>query len=339
MSSFKKRILIHFLIYGVVAFFIIFSAPFVGSEKLNFHSIIKEIFDNTNGTDSTIFLYIRIPRILLGFFAGGTLALVGAVFQVVLRNPLATPYTLGVTGGGTLGAVIAISLPGFYLKMGPFSTIQLFSLIGSFTLIVIIYKLAQSKHGVSMNTLLLAGVTIGIISGSLVLFVRYLVDPNLLAVMDRWMMGGLTINGYRELAALFPLLFPGLFMLFTQAPALNLMTFGSEIAAGHGVEVRKVQFRSLVGGCLATASVVSMVGPIGFIGLIIPHGIRRISGYDHRLVLPASFLTGGSFLVLCDIFARTITPPIEIPVGILTAMIGGPIFIKILLKKKSKEFK
>lgn len=339
MSYLKKHFFLHIFTYAIITFIIITLSPFVGSEKLSLSLIIKDIFQETRGGDSTIFLYLRIPRILLGFFAGGTLALVGAVFQVILRNPLATPFTLGVTGGGTLGAVIAISLPGFYIKWGFFSTVQLLSLFGSFAVIAIIYRLSQSKEGVSMNTLLLAGVTIGIITGSLVLFVRYLVDPNLLAVMDRWMMGGLTINGYKELASLFPLLLPGLFMLFTQAPALNLMTFGSEIAAGHGVEVRKVQFRSLVGGCLATASVVAMTGPIGFIGLIIPHGIRRLSGFDHRLVLPASFLTGGGFLVLCDVFARTLTPPTEIPVGIITAMIGGPIFIKILLRKKEKEFK
>jgi len=336
-SNFKKKLIVHLGIYSLLTVLILIIAPFIGSEKLDWVKIMRDLYSDSEGSDSRIFYFIRIPRIILGFLAGGSLALVGSVFQVVLRNPLATPFTLGVTGGGTLGAVIAISLPTFYINIGPFSTVQLFSLLGSFAVISLIYSFSQSRHGISMNTLLLAGVTIGIISGAFVLFFRYIVNPNLLVAMDRWMMGGLSLNGFKELSALFTLLIPGLFMLFAQTNSLNLLTFGSEIAAGHGVEVRKVQFRSLIGGCLATASVVSMTGPIGFIGLIIPHGIRRLSGYDHRIVMPGSFLVGGGFLVLCDIIARTIVSPAEIPVGIITAMIGGPIFIKILLRKRKKE--
>jgi iron complex transport system permease protein len=334
----KTHFLVHFSSYLVLAMIALIVSPFIGGEKLDWSIVFTDLFTNGRSVDTMIVLYQRIPRIMLGFLTGGSLALVGSVFQVILRNPLATPYTLGVTGGGTLGAVIAISLPGLYIDFGPFSTIQLFSLAGSSAIIILIYFLSKSKHGLSIYTILLAGVTLGIICSAMILFLRYLVNPFQLVYMDRWMMGGLNIIGYKELSSTFPFLLPGLFLLFTQANSLNLLTFGSEMASGYGVEVQKVQIRSLMGGCLATASVVSLSGAIGFIGLIIPHGIRRISGYDHKLVLPCSFLAGGSFLVICDVIARTVRHPAEIPVGIITALIGGPIFIKILLKKRRDEF-
>jgi len=150
--------------------------------------------------------------------------------------------------------------------------------------------------------------------------------------MDRWMMGGLDVVGYHELSALLPLLLPGLALLLFQGIALNQLAFGEEMATGHGVNVATVQRFVLLGTGLATAAAVSLAGPIGFVGLIVPHAVRRFSGSDHRLVLPASFLLGGTFLTLCDLFARTVVAPTEMPVGIVTAILGGPVFLRILLK-------
>jgi len=294
------------------------AAPFVGSEK----------------TTATIFWDLRLPRVVLGFLAGGTLALVGASLQVILRNPLATPYTLGVTGGGALGAVVAISVPGLVLTAGPLSTVQVFSLAGCALTLSLIYALARRPQGISMATLLLAGVTIGILCGALILLVRFLADPNLLVAMDRWVMGALGVVGYRELAALAPFLLPGLGLLALQTPSLNHLSLGEEMAAGHGVDVAAVHREVFFGAGLATAAVVSITGPIGFVGLIVPHAVRRLSGFDHRVVLPASFLLGGAFLVACDAVARTVLAPSEMPVGIITALVGGPIFIRILLKRR-----
>jgi len=152
--------------------------------------------------------------------------------------------------------------------------------------------------------------------------------------MDHWLMGGLDIVGYRSLAALLPLLLPGAGMLFMQMGSYNLLALGEEMALGYGVDVISVQRLSLIGGGLATAGAVSIAGPIGFVGLLVPHAVRRLSGFDHRILLPASFLAGGTLLVICDTIARTIVAPTEMPVGIITALVGGPFFIYLLFRKK-----
>ena len=312
------RCLLRIAAYAVPCLAVLAVAPLVGSHR----------------TTSTILWDLRVPRVVLGFLAGGTLALAGASLQVILRNPLATPYTLGVTGGGALGAFIAFATPGLTLTLGPLSTVQLFALAGCGLTLGLIYVLARRPQGISMGMLLLAGVTIGILCGALILLVRYLVSPHVLLAMDRWVMGGLDVVGYRELSGVLPFLLPGLGFLVLQMPVLNHLSLGEEMAAGHGVDVAAVHREVFLGAGLATAAVVSVTGPIGFVGLIVPHAVRRLSGFDHRVILPASFLLGGAFLVACDALARTIVAPSEMPVGILTALIGGPIFIHILLRRR-----
>jgi iron complex transport system permease protein len=277
---------------------------------------------------------LRVPRVILGLLAGGTLAACGATLQAVLRNPLATPYTLGVTSGGALGAFVAISMPALHVSLGPLSTVHLFALAGCGATLLFIYALARRPQGVSMNLLLLAGVTVGILCSALMLLVRFLAKPHLLVAMEHWVMGGLDVVGTRELAGLAPFLLPGLGLLAIQIPSLNHLSLGEEMAAGHGVDVAAVHREAFFGTGLATAAVVSVTGPIGFVGLIIPHAVRRLSGYDHRVVLPASFFLGGAFLVACDAAARTLLAAAEMPVGILTALVGGPIFIAILLRRR-----
>ena len=312
------RCLLRVAVYAVPCLVVVCLAPLVGSQR----------------TTAEILWQLRVPRVVLGLLAGGTLAVVGASLQVILRNPLATPYTLGVTGGGALGAVVAISIPGLAFAVGPLSTVQVFALAGCGATLLLIYVFARRAQGISMPMLLLAGVTIGILCGALMLLVRYLANPNLLVAMDRWVMGGLDVVGYRALGSLAPFLLPGLGLLALQVPTLNHLSLGEEMAAGHGVDVAAVHREVFLGAGLATAAVVSVTGPIGFVGLIVPHAVRRLSGFDHRVVLPASFLLGGAFLIACDALARIVVAPSEMPVGILTALIGGPIFIHILLRRR-----
>ncbi|MBN1843042.1 MAG: iron ABC transporter permease [Deltaproteobacteria bacterium] len=323
--------------YVLLSCAVLVTAPFFGSEPLAFDNVVDALFSHRPHVDADIFFYHRIPRVLLAFLVGGSLAVAGSALQVVLRNPLAEPFILGVAGGGAVGAVIAISVPGLLIRLGPFSSVQLLSLLGCILCICGIYRLASRPVGISMTSILLAGVTINILCGAAILLVRYLVSPHLLVAMDRWMMGGLDVIGYRELSALLPLLLPGLALLFIQGPALNLLAFGEDMATGHGVNVASVQKQILAGTGLATAAAVSLAGPIGFVGLIIPHAVRRLSGVDHRVVLPASFCLGGAFLTVCDLVARTVVAPTEMPVGIITAIIGGPIFLRILLKGRRRE--
>lgn len=321
--------------YAVFALLVIVLAPLLGSETLDLKTVLTDLAsDQSWHTDTSIFIYQRLPRVVFAFLVGSALALTGAVFQVVLRNPLATPYTLGVTGGGTVGAYIAISIPALTVQLGPFSTVQLFALVGAALTLTLIFLLARRPEGIAVFTLLLTGVSIGIFCSAIVLLLSYFASPNLLVAMNRWTMGGVDIIGYSQLAALLPLLLPGLGLLFLQTRQLNHIALGDEMALGHGVDVAALQRCVFIGGGLTTAAVVSLAGPIAFVGLIIPHIVRRLSGYDHRIVLPASFLAGGAFLVLCDCIARTVIAPTEMPVGIITAVTGAPFFIHLLIRRK-----
>lgn len=281
--------------------------------------------------DAFIFYQLRLPRVFLSLVVGGSLAMTGAAFQVILRNPLAEPFTLGVTGGAAVGAVLALTVGGLSFRFGPLSSVQFFALAGAGLAMFLVYQLARRPQGISMSVLLLAGVTVSILSGGLVMLIRYLANPHLLVVMDRWLMGGLETIGYGDLKTISPFIVAGIILLLFQMPSLNHVSLGKAMAAGHGVEVAKVQRMTFIGGSLLTAGVVSLAGPIGFVGLIVPHAVRRLSGFDQRVVLPAAFLLGGAFLAVCDTAARMVIAPREIPVGVITALVGGPIFIKILL--------
>lgn len=304
-------------------------APLIGSETIS----LQAVFSHQNAIDSNILFFQRIPRIILAALVGGALATVGACFQGMLRNPLAEPYTLGVTGGSAVGAAAAIIFPALQWSWGPFSTVQALALAGAALSMGFIYLLANRPQGIAMNTLLLAGVTLSVLCGGIILLLRYIASPNYLAQMDRWLMGGLDVVGYHDLSLLLPFLLPGLGLLFGCMIEINHLTLGQDMALGHGVNVHSVHRRLFFGGSLATAAAVSLAGPIGFVGLIAPHAVRRLSGFDHRVVLPGSFMLGGAFLVLCDALSRTLLAPREIPVGVITAMIGGPLFIYLLIRR------
>ena len=336
----RRRWIVHLLCYVGLTVLALAICPWVGSESLSPHALWQVWTGQMEQhLEADIFLKQRLPRVLLGFVVGGTLAAVGCVFQVIFRNPLATPYTLGVTGGGTLGAYLALSFPLLNFDVQLFSwfpvisSTQLLALLGAMAVLGLLYIAARQRPGVSMTTLLLAGVTIGIMCTAFILLIRYIAEPHILVSMDRWTMGRLDIVGFSDLAVLWPLVLPGLGLLALQTPVLNQLSLGKDLAMGQGVNVERVQRHCLVGGALATAAVVSLAGPIGFVGLIIPHIIRRLSGFDHRIVLPASFLLGGAFLVLCDSTARTVLAPTEIPVGVITALVGGPFFIYVLVRR------
>jgi len=333
----RKRFACVLALYFAAALLALVFAPMAGTEPISPSAVWKQIVSGKLETDATIFLSLRLPRVCLGLLAGGTLAMVGASFQVVLRNVLATPYTLGVTGGGTLGAVVAISFIGPAVGWGPFSPVQLLALAGSFVALAFIYLVARRTAGLSMNVVLLAGVTFGILAGALIMLVKYLANPHKLAVMDQWMMGGLDVVGFRSVVGLLPLLVPATVVIVLQAPRLNHLALGEEMAAGHGVDVARVQRASLLAGGVATAVIVSLTGPIGFVGLVVPHIVRRLSGNDQRLVLPASFALGGTLLVGCDLLARALVGSREMPVGIVTAMVGGPVFIYLLVRRTRRS--
>jgi len=283
--------------------------------------------------DLNIIWMQRLPRVLLGLIAGGGLAVTGAIFQALLRNPLATPDTLGVSAGAALGAVVGISLDVPGPALGPLTSVQLFALAGALVSIGIVYLLARHREVFSPLKLLLAGVTLALISSALIMFVRFISDPQKLVIVDRWLMGGLDVQGFRSLAAVLPLFLPALLLLLTEAGAMNQLSLGEEMAAGRGVNVAGVQAEAFLAGSALTAAVVSVTGPIGFVGLIVPHLLRAIFGPDHRVLLFLCFFGGGIFLAAADTVARSAFAPSELPVGVLTAMLGGPFFLFLLVTR------
>jgi len=323
------------LTYSIFVVATLIVCPLVGSESLNVKTIFYDtISGHASDIDADIFYNQRVPRVLLAFLTGAVLAVAGNTFQVILRNPLATPYTLGVTGGASVGAYLAIAFPVLNFSIGKFSSIQLMAILGAGVVGLMIYAASRKKNGLSMHTMLLAGVTIGIMCGAFIMLIRYLTDPNLLGALDKWTMGRLDMIGFDSFYSVLPLSLAGLIMIAFYVRSLNHIALGEEMASGHGVDVSAVQKNCFIGASVATAAVVSTVGPIGFVGLIVPHMVRYFSGYDNRPVMVGCACMGGAFLVICDAIARTIISPAEIPVGVITALIGGPCFIYLLVSKK-----
>ncbi len=334
-SFYTNRALRGVFLYLLFAAAVLVFSPAVGSEPLDMKLIIKDLGDGgISEIDTDIFINQRLPRVLLAFITGAVLAVAGNTFQVILRNPLATPYTLGVTGGAAVGAYLAIAFPFLNVQFGKVNSVQFFSIAGAGLIVLLIYIASRRKAGLSMYTMLLAGVTVSIMCGAFIILIRYLTKPHLLVSLDRWTMGRLDIVGYDSFYSIVPLAGAGLIMILLNLRSLNHISLGEEMAMGHGVDVASVQRYCFIGGSVATAAVVSGAGPIGFIGLIVPHIVRKISGFDNRLVTFGCFCLGGAFLVLCDAPARTVIAPTEIPVGVITALIGGPCFIYLLVRKK-----
>ncbi len=330
----KKKYLLTTFAYLIISIVIIIASLYFGESDISFLEVLKSFYGGLTGIKASLFYYQRLPRVILGFLAGGTFALTGLCYQNVFKNSLATPFTTGITSGGTLGAVIAISFTVINIDFSFISTVQVFSLAGSLLVLFIIFSLNHRNRENFMNTLLLTGISLGILISAFVLLIRYLISPNILAVVDRWVMGGLNINGFSQVAPVFPLLIPGLTLLFWQSGKLNYFVSGDEMAYSRGIDAKFITRIVLLGGTLSTASIVSITGPIAFVGLIIPHIIKSISGYDMRVNSVAVFFAGGAFLALCDAFARVIISPAELPVGIVTAFLGGGYFIYLINRKK-----
>ena len=277
----------------------------------------------------TIFWQIRLPRVLLALLAGGALAISGLGFQTLFRNPLAEPYTLGVSGGAALGAVLALRAEG-----GDFlglSLVAFASFAGAVGATALIVGLALRRQGVETPTLLLAGIAVSLSCSAIILFLQYLSDSTQTFRMVRWMMGGLAVVGYGEVLWLLPCVLAGSAALLVLRWELNLLLTGEELAASRGVDLARLRFRVLLATSLMIGALVAVAGPIGFVGLIVPHILRRFVGHDHLFLAPACLLGGGAFLALCDVVARTVMAPAELPVGILTALLGGPFFLWLLV--------
>jgi iron complex transport system permease protein len=320
-------------IFAFATAVVLLLAPTLGSTPISLSRVFDPSVSWQENVDAQIFFIARLPRVLAGALVGSTLAAAGVILQALLRNPLATPFTLGVSAGAALGAMLAIAL-NLDLGMLGVTSVPIASLIGSFVGTAVVYFLAtRVRGGLSTNVILLAGVTMNSFFSAIITFVQYLVDFADWYRTARWLLGNLDVSSFRPILATTPLLLLA-FGLFAMLPrALNLLTLGDDVASARGVDVGRIQRIAFVSSSLATGAAVSLAGPIGFIGIVVPHLVRLMVGSDHRIVLPAATLFGASFLVLCDLIARTAMAPIELPVGIVTAMIGGPFFLWLLVRK------
>ncbi|NLZ94135.1 MAG: iron chelate uptake ABC transporter family permease subunit [Firmicutes bacterium] len=291
------------------------------------------VADIPTSTQSIIW-NLRFPRVLLGLLIGASLALAGVSFQGLLRNPLADPFTIGVSSGAAVGATVAILLRQVYQFNFP-QMVPLFAFVGAFLAMFFVYNLAKIGGQVPVVTLLLAGVVVSSFLSAVISLLMVFAGENMQGIFF-WLSGGLIMRSWTEIWFVLPYLLIGSVILYTYARDLNVLLMGEEAALTLGVNVERTKKILLVTASLVTAAAVSVSGMIGFVGLIIPHAVRIVTGPDHRTLLPASALVGASFLIWADVVARTVMAPKEIPVGIITAFVGAPFFIYLLRKKKSE---
>lgn len=303
------------------------------------HFSPRDLFELWNGDPEDIRLNIlrqlRVPRIILGLIVGGALSLSGIILQGIFRNPLVEPYTLGISGGASVAvtAAIVFSLPTLY---GSFM-LPVAGFIGALVTIFLVYTLGIKKNRIHIQTLLLTGVMISFISSSLMLLIMSVTKSENLHGIVFWIMGSLNETNPLLITLISVVSLAVLGITFLYTPALNAMRLGSERATQLGVNAGQAIRILFLLSSLLTGMCVSIVGVIGFVGLIIPQLMRFIIGTDFRVLLPASFLGGGIFLILSDIFARTVIAPNELPIGVITGIIGGIIFITVMGSNKTTK--
>jgi iron complex transport system permease protein len=322
-----------YALFGALLLVALIAAPLVGSTALDLRAVIDRSRPFADNLDAQIFFIARLPRVLAAGLVGATLAVAGVVMQALLRNPLATPFTLGVSSGSALGAMLAITYMPTWTS-GAFTSVPLASLAGAMGAVLIVYALAQVRHrGFSTDVLLLAGVTLNAFFSALILLVQYLSDFTETMRTLRWLMGDLDVAGYRPIVVAVLMLLPAAVAFAWLPRSLNALALGAEQAGSRGVPVVGVQRLAFFASSLATGVAVSLAGPIGFVGIIVPHLVRLLVGADHRVVVPASALFGAAFLMACDAVARVVLAPVELPVGVVTAVLGAPFFLWLLIRK------
>jgi iron complex transport system permease protein len=299
-----------------------------GSVELTTAEVLAALTTGDVEVHRDIVLQLRLPRTLLGVLVGGGLALAGATFQALLRNPLAEPYILGISGGASVGAVTVLALG--WAGVGSWS-LPLAAFAGALLAIVLVFRVATTTgHAMDVRVLLLAGVVVAAFFSACIAFILSISSARTVQSAVLWIMGSLANASWQSvlLAAVYTM--PAATVLIGLARPLNLMAIGEETANYLGADVEGVKRTALVIAALITAAGVAVAGVIGFVGLVVPHAIRLLIGSDHRALLPLSFLGGAAFLTLADLFARLALAPTEIPIGVITAFVGVPIFLVLL---------
>ncbi len=316
-------------------------AATMGYMKVPAADVLQVVFQRITGGASTlepvtvaVVADVRLPRILAAVLVGGVLALCGTVFQAILLNPLADPYTLGISSGAAFGASLVIVLQVFGLALPPALSIPVFAFAGSLFTLFAVLALASGDRRLSSTSLILSGVIVAAILSAAIGFLKFLADEQV-GIIIFWLMGSLSGVSWQNLSLLFPVALAGLAICLLYGRELNIMATGERAAATLGVNTVRLRWILLVVCSLMTAVCVSVSGIIGFVGLIVPHLLRHLIGPDNRWLIGLSFLGGGLLLLFADTLTRAVLPA-EVPIGVLTALIGGPFFC-VIFKKRQQD--
>ena len=330
----RKKIVLTTFLLGTVLILISIIAISAGSSGVHFWETLAILAGKTNpdSATATILYQIRLPRVILAAFVGGSLALGGLVFQALLRNPLAEPYILGISGGSAIGAILAM-----LLGLSYFPGVTIFSFTGSLLVLAFVTTLAGTTMGntmLSRDSLLLGGVMMNAFCAAVIMFLISMTRSFQVQHILYWLMGDLATMQKGQLPILL-LVLPCFVIIFILARPMNLLLLGRETAAAMGINVKSIVMLLLVITSLMVSIIVSLSGLIGFVGLVIPHIFRLLLGPDHRLLVPSCLLGGASYIIVCDLLARVLPSSGELPVGIITALIGAPLFIVLLLRSRT----
>ena len=297
---------------------------------------ISTLWDSeTNPTAYSILWKIRMPRVILAALVGASLAIAGAAFQGLLKNPLADPYTLGISSGASVGAVATLYFSMSIPFLGTF-TLPTFSMIGAAITMIIVMGFAKLvDRSMKMETLILTGVIFSSFLGSCISLMIALTGEQLRVIMG-WLLGSVSMRGWPYVQMIIPFVMIGTFLIWINRRELNAMIYGEDRAKYLGVDVKRSKVVILAGGSMLTGAAVAVSGTIGFVGLVVPHMMRLLIGADHRHLLLLSFLNGASLLVICDLVSRIIIAPTELPIGVITAFIGAPVFAYIFYQQRKR---
>lgn len=301
----------------------------IGSRLFNISHV------NVDPMYSTIVWNIRFPRVVLAGLVGASLAIAGAAFQGLLRNPLADPYTLGVSSGASVGAVLTIFLHISIPVIGSYTLPFLSILFALITIIAVLIFAKRIDRSMKVETIILTGVIFSSFLSAFISLMIALTGDELRQIVS-WLMGSVSMRGWEYIQIILPFFLIGSFLLLMNGNELNAMSFGEERAQHLGVNVKRRKMLVLTAGSILTGAAVAVSGTIGFVGLVIPHLTRLLWGPDHKHLLPLSMLTGSAFLILADLTARTVISPTELPIGVITSLIGAPVFAAILIRNKRK---
>lgn len=316
-------------LFLIIIFAAMFAGVSAGSSGGGMFSVLQLILgqNDPNSMLPTIIWQIRLPRVLLAALVGATLSLGGLVFQALLRNLLAEPYILGISGGSAIGAII-----GILLGLSRFPGVSLTAFLGSMATLALILVMTSGPSAMKKESLLLSGVMVNAFCSSVIMFLVSATQDAKLHNIIFWLMGDLSTADIRQVGLLAVMLLPCFVIIFWHSHAMNLLLMGQEMAQATGISLKVVTITILITTSFMVSATVSYCGLIGFVGLVMPHLLRLILGPDHRVLVPACILGGGAYLVICDLLARTLPQQGEMPAGVVTAIIGAPLFI-ILLKK------